>query len=91
MSMRIKAEKSLQRLKEMKAGKRKHLTFSEVDQETWTQVIVSTTVFGSEYIKMMDWAIKNTNGFHSRSNESYWFEDAKDAFKFKLRWGGDDG
>lgn len=85
--MRIKAEKSLQRLKEMRAKNRKYLTFSEVNQETWTQCKINNNLFGPEYIRMLDWANKNTNGFHSRSDESFWFEDAKDAFTFTLRWG----
>jgi hypothetical protein len=87
--MRIKAEKSLQRLKEMKANKRKHMTFDQVDTETWTQCKVNQ-MFGTTYIKMLDWTLNNTNGFHSRSDESFWFEDPKDAFKFKLRWGEKD-
>jgi len=89
--MRIKAENSLKRLKEMKAKKRKYLTFNEVNQDTWIQCKIGKDLFGAEYIKMLDWTNNNTNGFHSRSDESFWFEDGKDAFKFRLRWGGDDG
>jgi len=36
---------------------------------------------------MVDWVINETDGFHSRSDETFWFEDEKDAFKFILRWG----
>ena len=85
--MRIKAQQSLQRLKEMKAKKRKVLTFSQVNQETWTQCKIDCQMYGPEYIKMVDWVINETDGFHSRSDETFWFEDEKDAFKFILRWG----
>ena len=85
--MRIKAQQSLQRLKEMKAKKRKVLTFSQVNQETWTQCKIDCQMYGPEYIKIVDWVINETDGFHSRSDETFWFEDKKDAFKFILRWG----
>ena len=75
----------------MKAKKRKHLTFSEVNQETWIECRIADSSFGSAYVEMLDWTNKNTNGFHSRSTESFWFEDPKDAFKFKLRWGTGNG
>ena len=86
--MRIKATQSLEKLKKMKTKRRKHKTFSEVDTETWHQVKCKHE-FGQGYIKVIDWVNKNTNGFHSRSDESFWFESEKDAFKFRLKWGGD--
>lgn len=85
--MRIKAQQSLQRLKEMKAKKRKVLSFHEVDQDTWTRCKIDCRMYGPEYIQMVDWVLKETNGFHARSDETFWFEDPKDAFKFALRWG----
>ena len=74
----------------MKTKKRKAKRFSEVDPETWTQVKYHRG-FGIGYIKIIDWVNKNTNGFHARVDESFWFESEKDAFKFKLRWGKVDG
>lgn len=84
--MRIKAAESLKRLKKMKTKRRMYMTFSDVDQDTWIQCKI-TTNFGSEYVNMLSWVNKNTKSFHSRSDESFWFENPKDAFKFKLRWG----
>ena len=86
MSMRIKAQQSLERLKKMRQKKRKVKTFNEVDMDTWTEVKYRRD-FGAKYIQVMDWVNKNTTGFHARSTESFWFEDEKDAFKFKLKWG----
>jgi len=71
----------------MKAKKRKVMSFSQVDPETWIQCTVDNKLYGPEYIKMLDWTIKNTNGFHARADDTFWFEDPKDAFMFKLKWG----
>ena len=88
--MRIKAAASLEKLKKMKTKKRRAKSFSEVDPETWVQVKYSRG-FGIGYIKIVDWVNKNTTGFHARADESFWFENEKDAFKFKLKWGKVDG
>ena len=72
----------------MKDKRRKYRSFSEVDTETWTQVKCRQE-FGGSYIKVIDWVNNHTNSFHSRSDESFWFKNEKDAFKFKLKWGGD--
>ena len=87
--MRIKAENSLQRLKEMKAKKRKYQTFNEEKMVDWTQIKIEAKYYGKNYIKMVDWTLKNTAAFHSRADESFWFEDERDAFKFKLMWGSE--
>ena len=89
-SMRIKASQSLAKLKQMRQKRRRYKTFSEVDTDTWIRCKCDHE-FGSEYVKVIDWVNKNTKGFHSRSDESFWFEDEKDAFKFKLKWGESDG
>ena len=88
--MRIKAQQSLDNLKKMKAKRRRYKTFNDVDVNTWTQCKVHQH-FGSEYVKIIKWVNNNTTGFHSRSDESFWFENEKDAFKFKLKWGEYDG
>ena len=88
--MRIKATESLKKLKAMKTKRRKYRSFSEVDTETWTNVKCKQKYFGSSYITVVDWVNNHTNCFHSRSDESFWFESEKDAFKFRLMWGGDE-
>ena len=90
MIMRIKAQDSLERLKKMKQKRRRYKTFSDVDPATWTKCKVHHR-FGSEYVKIIKWVNEHTNGFHSRSDESFWFENEKDAFKFKLKWGENNG
>lgn len=84
--MRIKAAKSLERLKQIKNKRRMYMTFADVDTDIWTECKVDS-VYGSKYVKMIAWVNKNTDAFHSRSTESFWFEDKKDAFKFILKWG----
>ena len=88
MIMRIKAQESLKKLKKMKDKRRKYQTFSNVDEDTWIKCTVHG-MFGPEYPKIIKWVNENTNGFHSRSQEAFWFEDEKDAFQFKLKWGED--
>lgn len=72
----------------MKLKYRKVKAFSEVDPETWTE-IKCKNYFGRDYIKVINWTNRNTISFHARSSESFWFENEKDAFKFKLKWGGE--
>lgn len=66
--------------------RRRYKSFSDVDQETWTQCKCEQH-YGPDYIKVINWVNKHTNGYHSRADESFWFESEKDAFKFKLKWG----
>ena len=68
--------------------RRRYKSFSEVDPETWHQVKCKQE-FGQNYIKVIKWVNQNTNGFHARSDESFWFDNEKDAFTFRLKWGGD--
>jgi hypothetical protein len=96
--MRIKARESLDRLKAMKNKKRKYVSEKEVDRETWTQIDVSDAKIGlrndttaSRYVDLVAWANKNCVGNYSRADGSFWFEKAKDAFRFKLKWGEPDG
>ena len=72
----------------MKDKRRKYRSFSEVDTETWTQVKCRQE-FGGSYIKVIDWVNNHTNSFHFRPDASFWFKTETDAFKLKLKWGGD--
>ena len=90
--MRIKAKASLDRLKAMKNKKRKFVSSSELDRETWTECDVSGTYIGrrdkatdKRYIELVAWASGTTAGRYTRIDGSFWFENAKDAFKFRLR------
>lgn len=83
--MRIKATDSLAKLKKMRNKRRKHVPFSEVDETTWTRC--EGTISIKNYIGMISWANKNCAKMYSRTNRWFWFEDEKDAFKFKLKYG----
>ncbi len=96
--MRIKAKASLDRLKAMKNKKRKFVATSELDRETWTECDVSGAQVGlrnkvtvNRYIELVAWANAAIVGRYTRIDGSFWFEDEKDAFKFKLKWGEPDG
>jgi hypothetical protein len=96
--MRIKARASLDRLKAMKNKKRKFVATSELDRETWIECDVSGTKIGlrntataNRYIELVAWTNKTAVGRYTRIDGSFWFENEKDAFKFKLRWGEPDG
>ena len=96
--MRIKARASLDRLKAMKDKKRKLAPISELDRETWTECDVSETKIGlrnsataGRYIELVKWANETIVGKYTRVDGSFWFENEKDAFKFRLRWGKPDG
>ena len=96
--MRIKARGSLDRLKAMKNKKRKYVFETEIDHEAWTQVDVSDARIGlrndttaTRYIDLISWANEHCKGRYSRADGSFWFEKAKDAFRFKLKWGEPDG
>lgn len=96
--MRIKAKASLDRLKALKNKKRKFVSTSELDRETWTEIDVSATHIGrrnkatdKRYIELVVWASRTIAGRYTRIDGSFWFENEKDAFKFKLRWGKTDG
>lgn len=97
-SMRIKARASLDRLKAMKNKKRKFVAISELDSETWTECDVSETKIGlrntttaNRYIELIAWANETAVGKYTRVDGSFWFENKKDAFKFRLKWGKPDG
>lgn len=97
--MRIKAKESLKRLKALKNKKRKFVLASAMDRETWTECDVSKTEIrlGNyengvlRYIELISWANKNCKGNYTRVDGSFWFENKKDAFRFKLKWGEPDG
>jgi len=96
--MRIKARASLDRLKAMKNKKRKFVSETEVDRETWIEIDVSDARIGlrsdktaTRYIELISWVNENCKGRCSRGDGSFWFEDKKDAFRFKLKWGEPDG
>lgn len=96
--MRIKARQSLDRLKALKNKKRKFVSVSELDRETWTECdvsAVSVSLRNSKtalrYIELVSWANKNCKGNYTRVAGSFWFKDKKDAFKFKLKFGEPDG
>ena len=96
--MRIKAKASLDRLKAMKNKNRKFVSMSELDRETWTECDVSGTQVGNRmkatdkrYIELVAWASRTIVGRYTRIDGSFWFENEKDAFKFRLRWGKPDG
>lgn len=96
--MRIKARQSLDRLKALKDKKRKFVSTTELDKETWTECDVSKSKIGlrnsktaTKYIELVSWANKNCKGNYTRVDGSFWFKDKKDAFKFKLKWGKPDG
>jgi hypothetical protein len=92
--MRIKAENSLARLRAMKNKERKFVSVTDIDRDTWTECKVrQTKLVGknpeatNRYIKLVEWANKTVKGKYSRVEGSFWFEDGRDAFKFKLKYG----
>ena len=96
--MRTKAKESLKRLKALKNKKRKFVSVTELDKETWTECDVSASKVGLQnsktalrYIELVSWANKNCKGKYTRVDGSFWFKDKRDAFQFKLKWGVPDG
>lgn len=92
--MRIKAKASLERLKAMKTKKRAFVSASEVDTDTWTPCEATSVNFvgrdfteTNKYIKLIAWANKKAKGKYSRINGVFWFENPRDAFNFKLKFG----
>jgi len=78
----------------MKNKERKFVSVNDVDRNTWTECSVrQTKLVGKSidatdrYIKLVEWANKTVKGRYSRVDSSFWFEDEKDAFKFKLKYG----
>jgi len=86
--MRIKASESLKRLKKMKTKKRKSTTFKVEHEINWYGC--DAPIHLAEYIKLISWCNKNVSKRYSRAKGTFWFEDEKDAFKFRLRWGKSD-
>ena len=68
--MRTKAKESLKRLKALKNKKRKFVSVSELDRETWTECSVLEVRYVSlgdskttlRYIELISWANKNCKG-----------------------------
>lgn len=97
--MRTKAKESLKRLKALKNKKRKFVSVSELDRETWTECSVLEVRYVSlgdskttlRYIELISWANKNCKGNYTRADGSFWFKDKRDAFQFKLKFGEPDG
>lgn len=83
--MRIKASKSLERLKKMKTKNRKSVVFNAKHEDEWHGCAVPIDL--QAYVKIMSWCNQNVTRHYSRGKYMFWFEDEKDAFKFRLRWG----
>ena len=82
--MREKAKASLERLEKMKP-RRQYVTISNDIMTSWHKCKVDLAAL--DRLSIMDWANRKCLGQYSRDWDCYYFENEKDAFAFKLKWG----
>lgn len=87
--MRIKARQSLERLRKMTTSKRHSVLFDVKHKDEWYECNINGGL--KEYIKLLSWCNKNISKKYSRGEGAFWFEDKRDAFKFKLKWSNCNG
>lgn len=82
--MRQKAKSSLDKLKKMRT-RRQYVPISNDIMTNWHRCKVDLPSINRTQV--MDWANTKCLGQYSRDFDCYYFENEKDAFSFKLKWG----